>query len=324
MPIDRRSFLAGALAASALTAAGLMPDAAAKAPVAVRQVPGLYRLKVGGFQVTAVNDGMLGLDLGLYPEAERPEAERLVEAAFLAAGRIPTAVNAYLVNTGDSLVLIDTGTATAMGPTLGRLAENLGAAGVDPAAVDVVLITHLHPDHASGLLAAGGSAGFPNAQVLVAEAEHGFWTDDGVLARTPADSKPFFEAARAAVAPYAARGRLQRFAPGREVVPGITALAAPGHTPGHAMFRVASGNDALLVWGDVVHTAALQFPHPEWAISFDVDRAAAIETRRRVFDMAATERMRVAGMHLPFPGIGHVTRTGAGYAYAPVFWSPEL
>ena len=323
MPIDRRSFLAGALMASAFSAAGPMSIVAAKAPMAARQVPGLYRLKVGGFEVTAVNDGMLGLDIGLYPEAERPEAERLAEAAFLAAGRIPTAVNAYLVNTGVRLVLIDTGTATAMGPTLGRLAENLGAAGVDAAGIDLVLVTHLHPDHANGLLAAGGSASFPNAQVLVAEAEHGFWTDDGVLSRVSAEAKPFFEMARAAVAPYAAQGRLQRFEPGGEVVTGITALAAPGHTPGHTMFRVASGNDVLLVWGDIVHTAALQFPHPEWGISFDVDRAAAIESRRRVFDMAAAERMRVAGMHLPFPGIGHVARSGAGFAYVPAFWSPE-
>jgi glyoxylase-like metal-dependent hydrolase (beta-lactamase superfamily II) len=247
---------------------------------------------------------------------------QLLEAAALPRTTIPTAVNAFLVNTGERLVLIDAGTATAMGPSLGRLLINLAAAGIEPAAVDAVLLTHMHPDHAYGLLTAGGAAAFPNAEVVVAEPEFAFWSDDAMLARAPADAKPFFEGARAAVKPYAAR--LRRFSADGEVVPGIVAVAAPGHTPGHTMYRVVSGDAALLVWGDLVHSAALQLPRPEIAPSFDVDAARGIESRRRMLDEVANSRIMVAGMHIGFPGIGHVMREGQGYRLAPALWSSEL
>jgi len=314
-------FLASTLAASA---AGLLHSpslALAGAPAVGRQVPGAYRFKVGSFEVTAINDGLLQAELGWFPTADKTEAARILESAFLGPDKFPTAVNAFLVNTGDRLVLVDAGTATAMGPTLGRVAANLREAGVDPASIDAVLLTHMHPDHANGLVLNGAPA-FPKAEVLVAEAEHAFWTDDGALARAAADAKPFFAMARGAVQPYS--GRLRRFAPGGEVVPGITSVAAYGHTPGHTMFRVSSAGQTLLIWGDVVHSAVLQTAHPEWALGFDTDQAAAIETRRRVFDQVAAERLMVAGMHLPFPGIGHLAREGGAYRYVPAFWSSEL
>lgn len=257
MLVSRRRLFAAAF--TGFTPA-LFPPALAKAPLAVRQAPGVYRFRVGAFEVTTVNDGMLNLAPTVFTGAPEGEMGQLLEAAALPRTTIPTAVNAFLVNTDERLVLIDAGTATAMGPSLGRLLINLAAAGIEPAAVDAVLLTHMHPDHAYGLLTAGGAAAFPNAEVVVAEPEFAFWSDDAMLTRAAADAKPFFEGARAAVKPYAAR--LRRFSADGEVVPGIAAVSAPGHTPGHTMYRVTSGDAALLVWGDLVHSAALQLPGP--------------------------------------------------------------
>ena len=316
--ISRRSILAApalVAAASAIPASPLL----ARAPLAGASSPPVYRFKVGAFEVTAIADGTLALEAGLFPRAgeDKAAADRLLAAAGLAAGPIPTFVNTYLINTGDRLVLIDTGTATAMGPALGKLPAHLRAAGIDPATIDVVALTHLHPDHANGL-APDGKPAFPNAEIVVTEAEHAFWTDEGIMSRAPKDVQVFFQAAQAAVKPYAARTR--RIVSG-EVVPGIVAEPAPGHTPGHVMYRVASGPEQLLVFGDIVHVAAFQFAKPEWSLAFDSDQAAARETRKRVFDMVSADRIPVAGMHLAFPGIGRVMRAGEAYSFMPQLWA---
>ncbi|MGK9233072.1 MBL fold metallo-hydrolase [Inquilinus limosus] len=322
MSLTRRHVLAAALAAPALPLLGsLSQPALARAVPAAGQVPGLYRFKVGAFEVTSINDGMLNITLDQFPAADRAGAEALLQRAFQPPAAIPTAVNAYLVNTGDRLVLIDTGTAAAMGPSLGKVGANLKAAGVDPADVDLVVLTHMHPDHANGLIDPAGAAVFGKAELAVAEAEYGFWTDDGILSRAPAEVHPFFAMARAAVKPYAG-DRLTRFGKEAEIAPGIRVLAAPGHTPGHSMVEVTSGDDRLLIWGDIVHAAALQFAKPDWAINFDVDQQAAIASRKRVLDRVAADRVLIAGAHLAFPGIGHVGRVGDGYEFVPAFWQP--
>jgi len=323
MRLNRRSILAASVGVPALSFVGVGP-VSARTPLTGTQMPGAYRLKVGDAEVTALADGALRFEFGQFPEADRAEAERLVEAAALTRSYVPGGLNGYLVNTGRSLVLIDAGGGGALGPSAGRLLGNLRAAGVEPAAIDTVLLTHLHPDHASGLIGSDGAAVFPNAEVHVAEPEHAFWTDDGVLSRAPAGAKKYFEMARASIAPYATAGRLKRFVPGGEALPGIASIPAFGHTPGHTMFRVGSGKDALLVWGDIVHAAALQFAHPEWGITYDADRAKAAETRRRVFEEVATDRVRIAGMHLGFPGLGHINRTGTVFAFAPAQWAPII
>jgi glyoxylase-like metal-dependent hydrolase (beta-lactamase superfamily II) len=208
-----------------------------------------------------------------------------------------------------------------MGPGLGKLPDNLAAAGLDAGAVDMVFITHLHPDHANGLLDGEGKPAFANAEVVLTEKEYAFWHDDGMLSQAPAEKKPFFESARKAVKAYG--NRVRRMKEG-EIIPGLTAIPAPGHTPGHAMVQIASGKETLLVWGDIIHTAALQMPHPEWAIAFDTDPDQAIATRKAVLDQVAADGTKIAGMHLDFPGIGHISRTKAGYEYYPAFWTPTL
>jgi glyoxylase-like metal-dependent hydrolase (beta-lactamase superfamily II) len=320
MPLDRRRFLASALAAPAVVPllSALPRPALARAVPPAGPVAGLYRFKVGTFEVTSINDGMMNLALDQFPAADRTWAEALLQRAFQAPAAIPTAVNAYLVNTGDRLVLIDTGTAAAMGPSLGKVGANLKAAGIDPADVDLVVLTHMHPDHANGLIDPAGAAVFGKAQLAVAEAEYGFWTDDGILSQAPAEVHPFFAMARAAVKPYADRS--SRFGKDAEIIPGIRVLAAPGHTPGHSMVEVTSGSDRLLIWGDIVHAASLQFAKPDWAINFDVDQQVAVASRKRVLDQVAADRVLIAGAHLAFPGIGHVGRAGEGYEFVPAFW----
>lgn len=327
--IARRSFLHSAVAMATVAAAGVplpaIRSAAAAAPIARDQAPGFYRLAVGDIQVTALNDGVLTLSPTIFNAPSDVPIAELLEAAFLPTDGIPTSVNGYLVNLGDRLALIDTGAAGGMGGALGRLASNLSAAGVDPADVDDVLLTHLHPDHANGLLAADGTTFFPNATIHVAETEAAFWRDDGMMSRAPADAQPFFIAAREAIAPYDQAGRLNLIAAGSgDILPGVSAVAAPGHTPGHTMYDLSSGTNRLLVWGDIVHAAAIQFPHPEVTIAFDVDQPMAAQTRAKLFDQVAADRTLVAGMHLGFPGMGHVARASEGYAFVPVVWKTSL
>jgi glyoxylase-like metal-dependent hydrolase (beta-lactamase superfamily II) len=286
-------------------------------------MPGVYRLKVGAFEVTVLSDGWLPLETKIF-SGDPAGAEKLLGNAFLPKDATPTAVNEWLVNTGDKLVLVDTGTSDVVAPTLGRMPKSLAAAGVDPAAVDVVILTHMHPDHAAGLLTTDKKIAFPNAIVHVSADEYGFWTSEENYAKAPADAKPFFDIARASIKPYADAGKMQTFKDGATILPGIAAIAARGHTMGHTMLRLSSNGSELLLWGDIVHNAALQFPEPDRALAFDTDQGMAITTRKKVFDMVTSDRLTIAGAHLPFPGLGHVGKVANGYAYVPVQWGEDL
>ena len=282
--------------------------------------PGVLRLKLGDAIVTALLDGSIDLPLALFPRTDEPEAAALLEREF-AQMPVRAALNAFLVQQAGRTVLIDTGAATGLGPSLGRLPAALAAAGIDPASIDAVAMTHLHPDHVNGLLAPGGQAAFPNAELVLHAAEHAFWTDDGARARTPADLQPFFDAARAGIAPYATRTRLLSRT-GDTVIPGVTALPLPGHTPGHTGYRVASNGRDLLIWGDIVHAPTLQFARPDWGIAFDVDMDDAAATRLRTMAMVAADRVLIAGMHLDFPAFGHVQvgTEARSYRFVPMPW----
>jgi glyoxylase-like metal-dependent hydrolase (beta-lactamase superfamily II) len=319
MSINRRTFGLGTIGAGALIFSEAKPfqTAALAAEPSRSFLPATQRFTLGDMEITALSDGYLELGLELFPAADPAEAEALLTKAFVRKP-VATSVNAFLVTKGDQRVLIDTGTATAMGPNLGHVPEALAAAGIAPETIGTVIITHLHPDHANGLVNAAGKAAFPAAEVVLSSPEFAFWNDDGVLSKSPDGMKPFFEMARKATAPY--EGKVRQIEGEVEIVPGIAAVPAPGHTPGHLALRISSGEANLLIFTDIVHVSALQFSHPEWAIAFDVDQETAIATRKRMLDMVATDRLLVAGMHLPFPGVGHVVREGDAYRYVPMPW----
>jgi glyoxylase-like metal-dependent hydrolase (beta-lactamase superfamily II) len=245
----------------------------------------------------------------------------MLHAAFRPVPR-RTAVHGFLIRAGGRTALVDSGCGPIK-PTTGLLPANLLAAGVAAEEVDTLLMTHLHPDHAGGLVDAEGRPRFPNATLRVHEAEIAYWNDDAALARAadPARARAMATTARAGLAAY--RGRIEPFT-GGILFPGVTALHLPGHTPGHTGMMIADGDDSLLIWGDIVHVPELQVPRPDVGMLVDVDRGAAEATRRRIFDQVATDRLCIAGMHLHFPAFAHLARDGAGYRLVPDAWSLDL
>jgi len=282
------------------------------------QAPGVHHRSVGEVLVTALNDGVLEASFDWLTHIDPAEPPALHAASFRAIPPRIT-INAFLLHLGERLVLVDSGCGASMGPSLGRLAENLAAMGVAPAAIDTVLLTHLHPDHVGGLVDGAGKALLPNAELIVHAAEPPYWQDDAVLTQVSEENRPFVQLAREVLEAY--RGRVRTIAAG-EALPGITAVPEPGHTPGHTGWLIASGADSLLIWGDIVHMPGVQFARPGAGMGFDADGAQAIATRQRIMDMAATDRLLVAGMHLDFPTFGHLARAGDGYAFIPEVWAP--
>lgn len=313
-----KELLAGLVAITAIAMS--MPHAHGAAPAAKTQAPGWYRMMLGDFEVTALSDGTVALHVGkLLTNTTPTRVDALLKRSFL-ADPVETSVNAYLVNTGAKLVLIDTGAGNLFGPTLGNLVENLKAAGYRPEQVDEIYITHMHPDHVGGLVA-GDKPAFANAVVRADRRDADFWLAQATLDAAPESDKGFVRGAMASVNPYVTAGRFRPFDGAGELVPGIRAVPTYGHTKGHTMYMVESRGQTLAVLGDLMHVAAVQLPEPSVTIQFDTDPRSAAMQRRRVYADSAAKRDWLAVAHLPFPGVGHIRPDRHGYIYVPANYS---
>jgi glyoxylase-like metal-dependent hydrolase (beta-lactamase superfamily II) len=281
--------------------------------------PGIHHIKVGEAVVTALNDGQFDADIAWVTGMPAADAEAQLRAGFRVLPPRIT-VTSFLVRMAGRTILVDSGAGNAMGHVLGHGMAKLATLGVAPDSIDSILITHLHADHFGGLLDGAGGAAFPNAELVINEVETGFWLNKDIQAKAPEAMQGYFTMAQNAMAAYSAKTRLVQA--GAEVLPGITAVALYGHTPGHTGFTIASGNETLLIWADVVHLPGLQFAHPEAAMAFDTDADMGRATRARALDMVATDKLLLTGMHLDFPTFGHVSRAGTGYAFEPLVWAP--
>lgn len=284
------------------------------------QVPGIQRWRIGNTIVTALNDGHLVLPTDALQGISIEERDLL----YRAAGRRPpvaTAINGYLLQASGRTVLVDAGAGSLMEVTLGKLRGNLAAAGVSPESVDVVLLTHMHVDHIGGLLNADGTAAYPRATVMASMREVAYWRELDHRETSPQSTRDAFDVSARVMAAYGTR-----FMPfiGAAPLPGITAIALPGHTPGHTGYALGQRSDALIIWGDICHAPEMQCLRPEVTVIFDVSPEVAIASRHAMLRRAAVEDLVVAGMHMPFPGFTRIGLSAGGYQYQPQAWQYDL
>ena len=322
--ISRRTIVAaGPVAAAALSTPGLIGSAFAQgtpAPTPAAVQNGWYRYKVGDIEVTAIHDGFFARPFdGFVRNAELADVKKAATDAFLPDTALPISFTTLVLKTGGKTVLVDTGNGNNGAPTANRWMTNFKAAGFDPAQVDTIVVSHFHGDHIGGIRLKEGTAVFPKAELLVPDAEWAFWTDDAKAAAAPDGMKPAFANVKRVFEPI--KADVKQYAAGKEVVPGLTAVAAPGHTPGHTAFMLSSGSGKLMIMSDTTNHPALFVRNPNWSAVFDMDADKARETRIKLLDMAASERAQVAFYHAPFPATGFIAKEGNGFRFVPAQWS---
>jgi len=287
------------------------------------QAPGFYRMKVGDLEVTALYDGT-GVFGPHWLNGTKATMDGVLEALHEHPHLLDVADCGFLVNTGKQLILIDVGTGGWWGgAAFGRFAGSLRSAGYTPEAVNIVLLTHLHSDHAGGLTTHDGKRVFPNADVYVAKVESDFWLSPDIAAKAPKDAQPFFQSAQAIAAPYIKAGNWHTFSGSETIVDGMELVPLPGHTPGHTGYEFSSRGQKVLFWGDIVHALRVQIKHPEVTAMFDIDPTAAAATRHQILLKLANEDVLIAGPHMNFPGMGRLHREGSGYSWAPVVFTDQ-
>ncbi|MEM0909114.1 MAG: MBL fold metallo-hydrolase, partial [Pseudomonadota bacterium] len=313
--INRRNALLGAAGAAAL---GLSGHVYFAAPARASSGAGHFAYKIGDVDVIGLHDGYFELPLNdsFIGNAELQDVEDALEAGGHPRDVVPINFTQTLLKIGDEIILVDAGTGAQLAPTAGNMMDHLNAAGVDPASVTKVLVSHFHPDHIFGLMTKEENAQvFPNAQIMVPEAEIAFWTDPATMSALPENRKGL---ANRIVATLGAWDNVERYQDGATLAPGVTAKATHGHTPGHTAFVVSSGSDELVIAGDIANIPALFVANPGWHARFDMDKAKAEAARRSLFDQVIADKATIAGYHFGFPNAGTIEKDGSGYAFIPM------
>ena len=317
MIVTRRRFVQAAAAAPLLASTSAL--AAPNAP-STAQNAGWSRFSLGEFEITIISDGnLLVPTTGIGANAPREEVVSFLTDRHLDPETNYSHTNHVLIDTGAARVLVDVGSGEKFQPTAGKLLENLESAEIDPASITHVALTHAHPDHVWGMMDDfGDEPRIPEASYSIGAAEFDWWMKEGREAEVAEAMQAFVVGAQNALAPVADNTSMVE--DGAEIVPGVRMIATPGHTIGHMSVMVESEGEALLVTGDALTHGHASFEHPEWHFGFDMDKEQAVATRSKLLDMAATDRIALAGYHFPFPGVGHVSREGGAYRFMPALW----
>ena len=325
--ILRRSLMVGS-AMGLLSAPALIGGAAARATEAddvkddLSMGHGVRRLKLGDFDVTVIRDGMRAGDKineTFGTDQPKEEVAKLLKENFLPEDRFVNSFSPVLVRAGKEVILFDTGMGE-MGKSFGagRLVDGLASEGLKPEDVTTVVLTHLHPDHFGGMMT-GGKPTFPNANYVLGQAEYDFWT---APERAGTSAEKTQEMIKQSVVPLAEKAKF--IGEGDSVVSGITAMLAPGHTPGHMIFALESGGQKLILTADTCNHYVASLQRPDWEVRFDADKATAAASRKKVFDMIATDRLAFIGYHMPFPAVGFVEKAGPGYRFVPASYQFDV
>lgn len=272
------------------------------------------RFRIGEFLITPVSDGGGSFNMDNFRGISEADRDAILYRAFGRPGPYEAFVNAFVIDTGRDVYLVDNGAGDKFGPDLGKLKENMQAAGYAFSQVSALINTHLHIDHVGGCFA-DGKALFENAEFIACKTEYEFWTDPNIRERAPNVRQASIDLANNALAAYA--DRLRIIGDDEAAFPGITAVPLFGHTPGHSGYLIESGGESLLIWGDIIHFAAVQLARPDVTILFDIDPPQAAATREALLEKLASDRTLIAGMHTPFPGIGAIERAEEGYRFVP-------
>ena len=316
--MTRREALGAGMAAAAI---GMAPGALAEAPMSGVVRPSRYTGKVGDFEVTTILDGVFQFD-GPHPIFGQDRSPEEV-AALMAQNNLPSAKfeNGFApvaLNTGSEVILFDTGLGAGPRPNAGLLSERLTAAGIAPEQVDIVVLTHFHPDHIGGLME-NGAPTFPNARYVASAAEYDFWSPEDKLS---GPTERVAKLTQSNIVPLA--DKMTMISDGEDVVTGVTAVAAHGHTPGHTVYHVESAGRRLLIAADTANHYVASLQRPDWHVRFDMDKEGAAATRKKIFGMVAADGIPFAGYHMPFPAVGYVEEKGEGFRYVPAAYQLNL
>jgi glyoxylase-like metal-dependent hydrolase (beta-lactamase superfamily II) len=321
--VSRRAALATGAAALAAPMFS-MPSAQAAAPKSGKQVAGFYRFNIGDYEVTALHDGAVNREITaqLVPNVPLDDVIKTMQAQFIPTKPGSSSFNTMVINTGSKLVLIDSGFNNNGAATTGQMVANMAAAGIDPKQIDTVLISHFHPDHINGLRSKEGALIYPNAEIIVPSKDVSHYMDDAKMNALPEAARGAHMVARRVFSPIMKDVKQAEWT--KEWAPGITGIQSDGHTPGHTSFVVSSAGKSLLVIGDAANDPRLFARNPEWHLGFDLDKVQAVASRKKLLDMASTDKMQVSFYHAAFPATGHVAKNGAGYDWFPVSFSASM